>query len=52
MSQLSMPVIEAFNVDTILFTLGLFCKTIGITGLNDIKPLLTANVGCDLVHQY
>ena len=26
--------------------------SIGITGLNDIKPLLTANVGCDLVHQY
>ena len=23
-----------------------------ITGLNDIKTLLTANVGCDLVHQY
>ena len=32
--------------------LGLNVRNIHITGLNDIKPLLTGNVGCDLVHQY
>ncbi|MDY5705183.1 MAG: hypothetical protein SPK77_09595 [Lachnospiraceae bacterium] len=38
------------SANTVLFTPGLSCKTAGVTGMDDIKPLFMTDIGSDLVH--
>jgi hypothetical protein len=41
---------KGFDPDTVLFTPSLSCKTAGVTGMDDIKPLFMTDTGNDLVH--
>jgi len=34
-AKVTLPVIKGFDLDTVLFTPGLSCKTAGVTGMDD-----------------